>query len=380
MRYQSSPVNPEERQETTSERAERQRQERRAELTYSESDEKRWDENRERVLRERQEAPPTVLGIFSTVAGVEIGKSKSKPIPQIIHRFWSGGAMSQEALHVLLESVEKSQGSPFKHCIWHSSLLEEEFVKRALIQEEVVEKRDTQRAILRSSGYDTCDIDTLFEPDPTQSAFERFRNKPLPKPKPGVLTKSELANMVRKACDHLEKGGSNKWDGIKHFSDIARLIYLKEKGGHHFDVDFGLGNMNFEQCYYHNDESGIVPLMGATTPVSTDPINAHLQVVHPKNKQDLSDSNYCDSVKQVAEMAMMMSRMLNGIIATSEQNPNVIEGVELLRPDIVSKNGELPSGMMANKSLLGDTPNAPSYTIPPYLIDLEHITAESDAR
>ncbi|MCZ8502429.1 hypothetical protein O9853_18220 [Vibrio lentus] len=85
-------------------------------------------------------------------------------------------------------------------------------------------------------------------------------------------------------------------------------------------------------------------------------------------------------MKQVAEMAMMMSRMLNGIIATSAQNPNVTEGIELLRPDIASKNGELPSGMMANKSLLGETPNAPSYTIPPYLIDLEHITAESDAR
>ena len=56
MRYQSSPFIPQERQETTRERAERQRQERRAELTYTESDEKRWAENRERVLRERQQA------------------------------------------------------------------------------------------------------------------------------------------------------------------------------------------------------------------------------------------------------------------------------------------------------------------------------------
>ena len=56
MRYQSSPFIPQEILETTRERAERQRQERRAELTYTASDEKRWAENRERVLRERQQA------------------------------------------------------------------------------------------------------------------------------------------------------------------------------------------------------------------------------------------------------------------------------------------------------------------------------------
>ena len=214
----------------------------------------------------------------------------------------------------------------------------------------------------------------------TESIPQVIGSKPLPKPEPGVLSKSELNNMVRKACDHLQKGGSDKWDGIKHFSDISRLIYLKEKGGHHFDVDFGLGNMSFEQSYYHNDEKGTVPLMGATTSVSRDRINEHLQVVHPSKPQDLADQSYRDSVVQVAEQAMMMSGMLNGIIATSAQNPNVIEGIELLRPDIANKSGELPSGMLANKSLIGDIPNGSAYTIPPYLIDLEHITAESDSR
>lgn len=59
MRYQSSPGDSsEQRQETTRERAERQRLERRAELTYTASDEKRWAENRERVLRERRTSEP----------------------------------------------------------------------------------------------------------------------------------------------------------------------------------------------------------------------------------------------------------------------------------------------------------------------------------
>lgn len=56
MRYKSSPYIPEERQETTRERAERHRQERRAELTYTAKDEKRWAENRERVIAEREKA------------------------------------------------------------------------------------------------------------------------------------------------------------------------------------------------------------------------------------------------------------------------------------------------------------------------------------
>ncbi|MBS9835638.1 hypothetical protein J4H19_03300 [Vibrio alginolyticus] len=54
MRYESSPVAPEKRQETTRERAARQRRERQEELRSTASDEKRWTENRERVLAERK--------------------------------------------------------------------------------------------------------------------------------------------------------------------------------------------------------------------------------------------------------------------------------------------------------------------------------------
>ncbi|USD33958.1 MULTISPECIES: hypothetical protein [Vibrio] len=56
MRYESAPVAPGVRQETTRERAARQRLERKAELTYSESDEQRWAENRKRVISEREKA------------------------------------------------------------------------------------------------------------------------------------------------------------------------------------------------------------------------------------------------------------------------------------------------------------------------------------
>ncbi|MCC4224063.1 cytotoxin [Vibrio campbellii] len=53
MRYQSAPVSSEETQETTAQRAARQRQERRAELTYSTDDYKRWNNNKNKTLDER---------------------------------------------------------------------------------------------------------------------------------------------------------------------------------------------------------------------------------------------------------------------------------------------------------------------------------------
>ncbi|POB90531.1 pesticin C-terminus-like muramidase [Vibrio vulnificus] len=53
MRYQSFPSKEPGRQETTRERAERQRRERRAELKYTHEDYRRWAEHREHVIAER---------------------------------------------------------------------------------------------------------------------------------------------------------------------------------------------------------------------------------------------------------------------------------------------------------------------------------------
>ncbi|MBN3495506.1 peptidoglycan-binding protein [Vibrio neptunius] len=83
MRYQSSPFIPQERQETTKERAERQRQERRAELKYTESDEKRWAENRERVLRERQQAADSAKNISEDELILKSSLKQSKPLNEL---------------------------------------------------------------------------------------------------------------------------------------------------------------------------------------------------------------------------------------------------------------------------------------------------------
>ncbi|GLT17280.1 hypothetical protein GCM10007938_10570 [Vibrio zhanjiangensis] len=83
MRYQSSPFIPQERQETTRERAERQRQERRAELTYTDKDQKRWAENRERVLRERQQAAASAKNSPEDELILKSSLKQSKPLNEL---------------------------------------------------------------------------------------------------------------------------------------------------------------------------------------------------------------------------------------------------------------------------------------------------------
>ncbi|MCG9677180.1 hypothetical protein [Vibrio sp. Isolate24] len=56
MRYKSKRLEPEVRQKTARERAAHQRLERRAELTSDETDEKRWADNRRRVIAKREKA------------------------------------------------------------------------------------------------------------------------------------------------------------------------------------------------------------------------------------------------------------------------------------------------------------------------------------
>lgn len=111
MRYESAPVIPEERLETTRERAVRQRLDRRAELTPSASDEKRWKENRERVLRDRQEA-----GLGSISQGLKT--------PQVLNdsiglQCSLEDEMAKNHQHVLITDLEDAH--KILHNVWLDS-------------------------------------------------------------------------------------------------------------------------------------------------------------------------------------------------------------------------------------------------------------------
>lgn len=188
----------------------------------------------------------------------------------------------------------------------------------------------------------------------------------------------------------LERGGKFKWDGIKHLSDMARLVYLNECGGHHLDVDMGLGAMDLDRPYYHNDTDGNIPLMGAVTAVSHDGIVESLHAASGTNSsRDLAKPAVRSAAEAVVARASDMAFFLNGMIASRAHNPHFAEAIDFLRADAIHPSSVLPSGMTANKILVTGAPGSPvgadldkerALTVPPYILELQHLTADTDSR
>ncbi|MDC5818949.1 hypothetical protein OPW19_03830 [Vibrio europaeus] len=96
MRYESAPIAPEVRQQTTTERAATQRRERQEELRHTASDEKRWAENRRRVISKREKAENKKEGLASYLDGAFklMGKTRNdfkSDIPKGPHRKYYRG-------------------------------------------------------------------------------------------------------------------------------------------------------------------------------------------------------------------------------------------------------------------------------------------------
>ena len=84
------------------------------------------------------------------------------------------------------------------------------------------------------------------------------------------------------------------------------------------------------------------------------------------------------SAGQVAERARDMVKFLNGMMASRPGNPRLRDAVEFLRRECVSGPGDLPSGMLATPTLIGASNKA--LAVPGYLLNLQHLTPESDSR
>ena len=342
-------------------------------------------------------------GQFLTAAlGVPIDMSRSKIIPQEIHRFWSGGKLSDAAMQVLRESAEKTRDTNWSNTLWYSRSLEDAIEQDDpdgnIINLGDRAKRDTQRIELIDLGYKVRPIEDLALPDPVEqgrlrSMFSKMglRGTP-PPPPPGTFYPKDFTTMAQKAVDKIKSGGSDRWDGIKHLSDIARLIYLQQVGGHHFDVDIGLGTMDLSRGYYHNDY-GQVPLFGSVTATSTDPIARQLEVITTtQGEGKFQDSAQRDSAIDVAIGASEMAGFLNGMIATAPDNPRFGNALTELKKDAIAPGGEIPSGMTVSANLLYGNEDARAQmseeekrrvrglAVPAYLLDLQHLTDESDSR
>ncbi len=298
-------------------------------------------------------------------------------IPKLIHRFWSGGPMSDAAMDILVDAAAKTKDSTWKNMLWYSEAIELGMDPELGNVEK--KKRQSQRTDLSKMGYEINSVEKLLQPGMGQQIS------------PPVTDKFMLS-AGNTAANSWRKGGAQKWDDIKYYSDYARLLYLHQLGGFHMDIDVGLGSMDLTTDYFHNDVEGNIPLMGSILRDSkgAEPklLNA-LKLVnqaHQDDHMDATDEEFRNAVGVLTEQAKVGSGMFNALIATRAHNPNVAYALKKL-VKISEKSEMLVSGMMVNSDLLlGEaTESQPTFdqaaplSIPPHLLRLQHLTPESES-
>ncbi len=299
------------------------------------------------------------------------------PIPKQIHRFWTGGPLSESAMENLMDSAAKTEGTDWKHTLWYSSRIEKLMEKQGRIKPQKLRERELQRQQLLGLGYDVRAIESLAK---SGNFFSGYQNATSP------VTSSELEGTADMAYKTFASGGG--YDDIKYFSDIARLLYLHEIGGMHMDVDIGLGDMDLDTTYHHQDPEGRVPLLGSLLRNSDDkePIANLNFLAELKQRGTIPNSamaKYLEAVGGLANQAKYGSGMYNALIASRPKNPNVANALAEFMRTVKTKKG-LSTGMVFNKILLTggrkgvDIEEAMSQSVPPYLLRLRHLTPDSD--
>jgi hypothetical protein len=327
---------------------------------------------------------PLFVGVAKTNAtyvsdqfeALNISYQLGEEIPTIIHRFWSGGPMNENTMKVLSDGATKVKGKEWSNRLWYSSTLEDELFKKSLLTKQGRLKLKEQRDTLKNLGYTVAPIEDLA------SEIQKEKSPP--------ITKAEIKQFAMSAAQIRVKGKSN--DGIKHLSDVARLMYGYHYGGHHFDTDMGLGSMSLEQPYKHNDPKSEVPLMGAVGVVPYD------YEMITGQKVGVSINVGTDEGKKAAakliNAAIETSILLNGMFATRGNNPHIKQALTALaqtyRDGSLSKPGTNLSPIMVYGEVMASDFNITDrsdvktairkMTVPPYILDVQAFTEESANR
>jgi hypothetical protein len=244
--------------------------------------------------------------------------------------------------------------------LWYSRTVEDLMSKD--LSEEQIMQRESQRGVLRHLGYTVAPIEGITGmdfADPVNWAAER-------------------------AYKGFKAGGSEKWNDLKYFSDLARFIYIFSLGGIHMDVDIGVGALDPTQQYHHYDPEGEVPLMGTIARDEHDEIVSKLRYINRFRNERPTDAvsnlRYLEAVRDVTNQATAGSGMYNALIAS---RPNTRRMKLAIETYIAKMKGGLFPAMAINPILLGRTEGADlnkamTSSVPPYLLSLEHITEESN--
>ncbi|WP_437927505.1 RHS repeat-associated core domain-containing protein [Sorangium sp. So ce291] len=275
-------------------------------------------------------------------------------IPKNIHRFWTGGPLSEDAMKRLVIDGKSASDNRWDLYLWHSKTVEEQLSKK--LSKEAIAERELQREVLAAKGYKIRAIEDIPE-----------GGRP--------FTKAQVEAAASRAAEGVLKEGD--WDQVKHFSDLARLIYVREHGGFHMDVDIGLGDMDLSKTYYHNDPDGKVPLTGTLARDSADPINEYINKLREgRERGQISEDEYNESLREVVDRAEVAALMYNALIASRPRTGNLDEAIRRFLVQF-EDDGDVPTGMDVQKHLVGVGDE--KLSVPPYLTRLDHVTDESDA-
>ena len=357
------------------------------------------------VLKDHKTAEATRNEIYTTGQFEELGLpyQLGRPIPTIIHRFWSGGPMSENTMNVLIDSATKVKGKKWSNRLWYSVTLEKELYsnkrpvdqiggplrellstkeKRILLKEERVQL-EKQRMQLEKLGFTVTPIEGLASEIMKQCAIENI----VP-----PVTLQQIEKFAKGAAAMRIRGGKQSAHGIKHLSDVARLMYAYYHGGHHFDTDMALGTMSLDHAYKHNDPESNVPLMGAVGVVPYD--YEKITGLKPGEPIDVGTDEGLAAAAKLIREAPEMATTLNGMFATRAKNPHIKEALTAIAqlydkvPTLSTPGTNLSTIMVYGKEIADnfDSPKSKvktamrKMTVPPYILDVEAFTAESAIR
>ena len=338
---------------------------------------------------------------LGTAIDSPVGQQDVHAIPKAIHRFWSGGPMTESSMGTLLESADKTDGKGWQHTLWYSRNFEDSIAlqqpmttilgksfatpfgaeKTAYDRDQArIRLREEQRQTLRDRGYQVRSIEELIPEDGASSS--------------GV-TQAELARGSQLAANSVKRGAG--YDDLKFFSDLARLMYLHAEGGLHMDVDIGLGDMDLDQTYHHNDDAGQVPLMGTLARDHSDAgggplVSEKLALIRQHRDgpygSGVSEEEYQAAVATLGERAVAGAGMYNALIASRPGTAHLQAAVDGMAAHLRKPQPALVSGMTVNPELLGGQRDQADFgakrnaglaqSVPPYLLRLQHLTDDSD--
>jgi hypothetical protein len=325
--------------------------------------------------------------IYATAQFDELGipYQLGQPIPTIIHRFWSGGPMNENTMNVLVESATKVKGKQWSNRLWYSATLENELYnnKQPATTKEQRAKLKEQRKQLEKLGFTVTPIEELASAIVKQCAIENIEPP---------VTLQQIEKFAKGAAAMRIKGGAKSADGIKHLSDVARLMYGYHHGGHHFDTDMGLGTMNLDHAYKHNDPESNVPLMGAVGVVPYD--YEKITGLKPGEPIDVGTDEGKAAAAELIRVAPEVATTLNGMFATRAKNPHIKEALTAIgqlydrSPTLATPGTNLSGIMVYGREIAAnfDSPKSMAktamrkMTVPPYILDGEAFTAESATR